>query len=316
MNTTRRTCRCASRRKVVGHAVRAMYLYSGMADIATEYNDDSLTAALETLWDDLTTKQMYITGGIGPAAANEGFTDYYDLPNESAYAETCASVGLVFWASRMLGRGPDRRYADIMEQALYNGAHARPLARRRDLLLRQPAGKRRQAPSLDLALTARAARPTSPASSPRSAPTCTPSPTTRSRVHLYGESTARFNVGGADVELDQTTRYPWDGAIALRPAARSSPARFAALAAHPRHGRTVPRSASTARWSTSRPRVRDGYARIERDWQRRRHGRPRPCRSRRAAIWPTRRSGRTPAAWRCCAARSSIAPRRPTMATA
>ena len=122
MNTTRRTSRCASRHKVVGHAVRAMYLYSGMADIATEYNDDSLTAALETLWDDLTTKQMYVTGGIGPAASNEGFTDYYDLPNESAYAETCASVGLVFWANRMLGRGPNRRYADIMEQALYNGA--------------------------------------------------------------------------------------------------------------------------------------------------------------------------------------------------
>ena len=106
MNTARRTCRCANSSKVVGHAVRAMYLYSGMADIATEYNDDSLTAALETLWDDLTTKQMYITGGIGPAATNEGFTDYYDLPNESAYAETCASVGLVFWASRMLGPRP------------------------------------------------------------------------------------------------------------------------------------------------------------------------------------------------------------------
>lgn len=99
-----------------------MYLYSGMADIATEYKDNSLTAALETLWDDLTTKQMYITGGIGPAASNEGFTDYFDLPNDTAYAETCASVGTVFWASRMLGRGPDRRYADIMEQALYNGA--------------------------------------------------------------------------------------------------------------------------------------------------------------------------------------------------
>src|SRR5690606_9606464 len=105
--------------KVVGHAVRAMYLYAGMADIATEYSDDSLTQALETLWADLTQKQMYITGGIGPAEANEGFTEYYDLPNDSAYAETCASVGLAFWASRMLGRGPNRLYADTMEQALY-----------------------------------------------------------------------------------------------------------------------------------------------------------------------------------------------------
>ena len=112
--------------KVVGHAVRAMYLYSGMADVATEFGDDSLTDALKVLWDDLTTKQMYVTGGIGPAASNEGFTDYYDLPNETAYAETCASVGLVMWASRMLGRGPDRRYADIMERALYNGALVGP----------------------------------------------------------------------------------------------------------------------------------------------------------------------------------------------
>ncbi len=110
--------------RVVGHAVRAMYLYSGMADVAAETGDDSLTEALEALWSDLTERQMYVTGGIGPQASNEGFTAAYDLPNESAYAETCASVGLVFWASRMLGRGPDRRFADIMELALYNGALA------------------------------------------------------------------------------------------------------------------------------------------------------------------------------------------------
>ncbi|TIL78436.1 MAG: glycoside hydrolase family 127 protein, partial [Mesorhizobium sp.] len=89
--------------KVVGHAVRAMYLYSGMADIATEYGDDTLRTALDRLWDDLTTKNLYITGGLGPSSHNEGFTSDYDLPNETAYAETCASVGLVFWASRMLG---------------------------------------------------------------------------------------------------------------------------------------------------------------------------------------------------------------------
>ena len=93
--------------KVVGHAVRAMYLYSGMADIATEYGDDSLRAALDRLWSDLTAKRLYVTGGLGPSADNEGFTGDYDLPNETAYAETCAAVGLVFWSSRMLGMGPD-----------------------------------------------------------------------------------------------------------------------------------------------------------------------------------------------------------------
>lgn len=110
--------------RVVGHAVRAMYLYSAMADLAAEDGDDTLTRALEKLWTDLTGRQMYVTGGIGPAASNEGFTSAYDLPNESAYAETCASVGLVFWASRMLGRTPDNRFADVMELALMNGALA------------------------------------------------------------------------------------------------------------------------------------------------------------------------------------------------
>ncbi len=110
--------------RVVGHAVRAMYLYAAMADVAAEDSDDTLTTALEALWTDLTGRQMYVTGGIGPAAVNEGFTAAYDLPNESAYAETCASVGLVFWGSRMLGRAPDNRYADVMEVALYNGALA------------------------------------------------------------------------------------------------------------------------------------------------------------------------------------------------
>ena len=78
--------------------------------------------ALDRLWDDLTTKNLYITGGLGPSSHNEGFTADYDLPNETAYAETCASVGLVFWASRMLGMGPNARYADMMERALYNGS--------------------------------------------------------------------------------------------------------------------------------------------------------------------------------------------------
>ena len=74
------------------------------------------------LWTDLTTKRLYVTGGLGPAARNEGFTADYDLPNDSAYAETCAAVGLIFWAHRMLLVERDAQYADIMELALYNGA--------------------------------------------------------------------------------------------------------------------------------------------------------------------------------------------------
>ena len=251
--------------KVVGHAVRAMYLYSGMADIATEYQDDSLTGALETLWDDLTNKQMYLTGGIGPAAANEGFTEYYDLPNESAYAETCASVGLVFWANRMLGRGPDRRYADIMEQALYNGAIAGLSSDGRTFFYENPlesAGKHHRWTW-------------------HRCPCCPPNiarlvasigsymygvADDEIAVHLYGESTARVTLkDGAHVTLRQQTQYPWDGAIALSVAV-NNPARFALSLRIPAWAKGAMLAVNGQQLDIDAA-TESGYARIERDWQ-------------------------------------------------
>jgi DUF1680 family protein len=108
----------------VGHAVRAMYLYSGMADVGALTGDRSLVDAGLRIWDALTTKRMYLTGGIGPSGDNEGFTADHDLPNDTAYCETCASVGLVFWAHRLLQIEKDARFADVLERALYNGALA------------------------------------------------------------------------------------------------------------------------------------------------------------------------------------------------
>ncbi|WP_034336466.1 glycoside hydrolase family 127 protein [Deinococcus misasensis] len=107
--------------KVVGHAVRAMYLYSAMADLAQETKDSSLLHACETLWDDLTLHRMYVTGGLGSSMTNEGMTFDYDLPNDTAYAETCAAIGLVFWAQRMANLTLDSKYTDVLERALYNG---------------------------------------------------------------------------------------------------------------------------------------------------------------------------------------------------
>jgi len=107
--------------EVVGHAVRAMYLYSGMADVAAETGDLGLLRALGRLHDNVTLKRMYLTGGLGPSKYNEGFTTDYDLPNDTAYQETCASVGMVFWNHRMLKLTGNGRYADVMEQSLYNG---------------------------------------------------------------------------------------------------------------------------------------------------------------------------------------------------
>ena len=110
--------------RISGHAVRAMYLYCGMADVAAYTGDTGLTDALDRLWDHVVNKNMYITGGIGQSARNEGITEDYDLPNKEAYCETCASVGMVFWNHRMFQFTGDGKYADVVERALYNGALA------------------------------------------------------------------------------------------------------------------------------------------------------------------------------------------------
>ncbi|MCM1024076.1 MAG: glycoside hydrolase family 127 protein [Prevotella sp.] len=104
----------------VGHSVRAVYLYTAMADLAAETDDGELLAACERLWNSIADKRMYVTGGIGSTGIGEAFTVDYDLPNDTAYAETCASCGLMFFASRMLENRPDGRYADIMEKAFHN----------------------------------------------------------------------------------------------------------------------------------------------------------------------------------------------------
>lgn len=98
-----------------------MYLYTAMADLAGEIHDDALWQACLRLFDNTVNRQMYITGGIGSTVHGEAFTTDYDLPNDTIYAETCASIGLVFFARRMLELKPDRRFSDVMERALYNG---------------------------------------------------------------------------------------------------------------------------------------------------------------------------------------------------
>jgi DUF1680 family protein len=201
--------------RVTGHAVRAMYLYSAMADLASEFSDDGLLQACRRLWADLTGKRLYVTGGLGPAASNEGFTTDHDLPNESAYAETCAAVGLVFWAHRMALLEGDGRYADVMEQALFNGAlsglsldgeryfYENPLASRgnhhRWIWHRCPCCP----PNIARLVASLGAYLYSTAPGELA-------------VHLYAEGEARAEVDGVGVKLAQTTNYPWDSAVTLR----------------------------------------------------------------------------------------------------
>ncbi len=104
-----------------GHAVRAVYLYTAMADLALETGDTELFTACETLFKDITTRKMAITGGIGASHINEAFTVPYDLPNETSYNETCASIGLMFFADKMLSKDMDSKYSDTIERLLYNG---------------------------------------------------------------------------------------------------------------------------------------------------------------------------------------------------
>lgn len=198
--------------EVVGHAVRAMYLYSAMADLAGESGDPELLSACQRLWDDLTLSKLYLTGGIGPSRHNEGFTLPYDLPNETAYAETCAAVGLVFWAHRMLQYSCDRQYADVMETALYNGALSGISLDGERFFYENPLaslGNHHRQPWFDCA--------------------CCPPNIARLlaslgeyiysvapdqiAVHLYVQGSGKFNLGGQTINLKQNTAYPWDGKI-------------------------------------------------------------------------------------------------------
>ncbi|MFZ4397910.1 MAG: glycoside hydrolase family 127 protein, partial [Kiritimatiellia bacterium] len=210
--------------QVVGHAVRAMYLYCGMADVARETGDATLLPALRKLWKHVTHTRMYVTGGIGSSRLNEGFTFDYDLPNETAYCETCAAVGLVFWAHRMLLLTGDGDYADVMERALYNNVlsgvsldgrrffYANPLAV-------YPAASKGAADNV--------------AAERREWFGCACCPPNIARliasvsqyfysegeraasIHLYAQGEAELHVAGQTVRLRTATQYPWDGAIRM-----------------------------------------------------------------------------------------------------
>ena len=212
-----------------GHAVRAMYIYCGMADVAAYTADDALTQACRRLWENVTRKRMYVTGGIGSSSEGERFTVDYDLPNDTAYAETCAAIGLVFWAQRMLQMTRDAQYADILERALYNGALS-GIQQTGDLFF--------YANPLEVVPERYAYRPElfrgdviKPIRQPWFNCSCCPTNITRLiaslgnyvystddsalYVHLYVGGGAEATVAGGEVRWDVATQYPWDGKVAL-----------------------------------------------------------------------------------------------------
>ena len=200
--------------EAVGHAVRAMYLYSGMADVAAEFGDKQLWEALDRLWNHLTSRRIYITGGIGPVRENEGFTTDYDLPNETAYAETCAAIGLVLWAHRMLQFECDGRYADVMERALYNGVLSGVSLDGEKFFYVNPRtsmGNHHRQEWFECACC-----PPNIARLIASLGNYVYSQSeTDAIVHLYIGGSAHLNVAGQTVGLCVDTRYPWDGKVVI-----------------------------------------------------------------------------------------------------
>jgi hypothetical protein len=248
--------------EVVGHAVRAMYLYSAMADLAGETGDPALLDACKRLWEHLCAKNLYVTGGVGPSRHNEGFTSDYDLPNETAYAETCAAVGLVFWSHRLLQLECNGRYADGMERALYNGVLSGVSLDGERFFYENPlasVGNRHRQPWFGCA--------------------CCPPNVARllaslgqyiyaqgsdeAVVHLYVPGSGRLAVAGQTVVLRQETRYPWEGAVAISLEVER-PATFGLRL-------RIPGWCRAARVAVNETPVEiapeRGYVRLEREWQ-------------------------------------------------
>lgn len=200
--------------KVVGHAVRAMYLYTAMADLAAELGDAALKHACEVLWDDVIETKMYVTAGLGPSAHNEGFTHDFDLPNQTAYAETCASVALIFWAQRMLHLDLDGKYADVLELAMFNGALSGLSRDGQHYFYANPLESDGSPTRWDW----------------HTCPCCTMNvsrlvasvgsyflSTAPDGVvfHLYGGIASEVQVAGTNVSLREISNYPWSGDIAI-----------------------------------------------------------------------------------------------------
>jgi DUF1680 family protein len=198
--------------RAVGHAVRAVYLYMGAADVAALTSAPGYTNALDRIWADMTAKRMYITGGIGARGTTESFGEDYELPNRRAYTETCASVGNVLWGHRMFLLHGDGKYLDVLEQVLYNGFLSGVSLSGDRFFYQNPlesAGRTERSAYFDVACC-----PANLARLMEQVPGLFYS--TKGRdvyVNLYGANTAKITTSAGDVRLTAKTDYPWDGTV-------------------------------------------------------------------------------------------------------
>ena len=215
-----------SRTKLEGHAVRAMYACCGATDYYMETGDPSYWKTLNTLWNDLTAHQMYVTGGVGAREAGEAFGDAYELPNERAYGESCAAIGNMMWNWRMLAASGDAKFADVIERALYNGINSGMSLDGTTYCYRNPLAFNPSGDSRDRHT------PEGQIRNPWYDTTCCPPNLERTfaslpgyfystaedgiYVHLYDNSEMNWHLhDGNALQIRQTTNYPWQGDVKL-----------------------------------------------------------------------------------------------------
>lgn len=200
--------------EAVGHAVRAAYMYSAMADVAALTGDEAYRQALIKLWEDVVFRKMYLTGGIGSTGAWEGFGPAYNLPNGSAYCETCASIANAFWNYRMFLLEGEAKYLDVFERIIYNGVlsgislsgdrffYANPLA---------SFGQHERTTWFGCACCP----PNIARFLPQLGQYVYATSGDRLFVNLYAASSGQIEVNGLKINLEQKTNYPWKGEIKL-----------------------------------------------------------------------------------------------------
>ncbi|WP_293711294.1 beta-L-arabinofuranosidase domain-containing protein [uncultured Parabacteroides sp.] len=198
--------------EAVGHAVRAAYMYSGMADVAALTGDTGYVHAIDKIWDNVVTRKLYVTGGIGATSHGEAFGENYELPNMSAYCETCAAIGNVYWNYRLFLLHGESKYYDVLERSLYNGLISGVSLDGGGFFYPNPLesiGQHQRQPWFGCACC--------PSNICRFIPSL---PGYVYAVHnkdvyvnLFMSNTSELNVEGKKVTLAQTTEYPWDGDI-------------------------------------------------------------------------------------------------------
>lgn len=253
-------------KNIKGHAVRAAYLMSGTTDVAAQTGDERLLTMLNRVWRNTTERNMYLTGGIGPSAHNEGFTVDYDLPNLTAYQETCATIALAQWNHRLALLYGDAKYADIVERALYNGVLSGVSQDGTKFFYVNPLeshGNHHRSPWFGCA--------------------CCPPNVARTLaslggyayatsdnalwVNLYIQGAVKAKVAGEPVELDVTTDYPWDGKVTLKPKL-AKPTPFALKLRVPAWCNPGSVSVKVNRKSYGNPVFTLGYVEFNREWKR------------------------------------------------